>query len=65
MCDFAIKSSACCLYFSIILFQPFCFVFCSFPREKKENPVGARHGRRSRTLTKKEEAEFATGLMIG
>lgn len=37
-----------------------------FPREKKENPAGvAREGWRSRALTRYEDAEFATGLMIG
>ncbi|XP_026186465.1 centrosome and spindle pole-associated protein 1-like isoform X2 [Mastacembelus armatus] len=35
-------------------------------REKRENPVvGARGGRRLRALTKNEDAEFATGLIIG
>ncbi|XP_071313549.1 centrosome and spindle pole-associated protein 1-like isoform X2 [Trachinotus anak] len=35
-------------------------------REKRENPVGlAREGRRLRALTKNEDAEFATGLIIG
>ncbi|GAA6222637.1 centrosome and spindle pole associated protein 1-like [Lates japonicus] len=40
--------------------------YLTFPREKRENPVGfAREGRRWRALTKNEEAEFATGLIIG
>ncbi|XP_074530747.1 centrosome and spindle pole-associated protein 1-like [Halichoeres trimaculatus] len=35
-------------------------------REKGETPVGiAKEGWRSRALTKKEDAEFATGLIIG
>ncbi|XP_072252333.1 LOW QUALITY PROTEIN: centrosome and spindle pole-associated protein 1-like [Leuresthes tenuis] len=35
-------------------------------REKRENLVGiSREGRRSRTLCKNENTEFATGLMIG
>ncbi|XP_034453336.1 centrosome and spindle pole-associated protein 1-like isoform X4 [Hippoglossus hippoglossus] len=35
-------------------------------REKRENPFSfAREGRRSRTLAKYEDAEFATGLIIG
>lgn len=41
-------------------------LFISFPREKRENPAGfTREGRRLRVLTKNEEAEFATGLIIG
>ncbi|XP_027140182.1 centrosome and spindle pole associated protein 1 isoform X3 [Larimichthys crocea] len=35
-------------------------------RERRENPAGvAREGRRSRALTKDEDFEFATGLIIG
>uniref|UniRef100_A0A3B4UMY9 Centrosome and spindle pole associated protein 1 n=1 Tax=Seriola dumerili TaxID=41447 RepID=A0A3B4UMY9_SERDU len=35
-------------------------------REKRENPAGfAREGRRLRALTKNDDAEFATGLIIG
>ncbi|XP_078145290.1 centrosome and spindle pole-associated protein 1-like isoform X2 [Centroberyx gerrardi] len=38
----------------------------SHERERRENPAGgARGGRRSRAPTNKDEAEFATGLMIG
>ncbi|XP_044220221.1 centrosome and spindle pole-associated protein 1-like isoform X1 [Thunnus albacares] len=35
-------------------------------REKRDIPLGfAREGRRSRTLTRNDDAEFATGLIIG
>lgn len=41
-------------------------LFGSVPRERRENPAGvAREGRRSRVLTKDEDLEFATGLIIG
>lgn len=48
----------------IYYFLSICFCL-TFSREKRENPVGARDGRRSRTLTKNEDDEFATGLIIG
>lgn len=40
--------------------------YLAFHREKRENPGGVvKEGRRLRALTKNEEAEFATGLIIG
>lgn len=42
------------------------FVLFLFPREKRENPAGvAREGRRWRALTRNDDPEFATGLIIG
>lgn len=34
-------------------------------RERRESHINARAGRRSRVLTKNDDTEFATGLIIG
>lgn len=41
-------------------------VFLSSPRDKRIIPLGfASESRRSRALTKHDDAEFSTGLIIG
>ncbi|XP_029298029.1 centrosome and spindle pole associated protein 1-like isoform X2 [Cottoperca gobio] len=47
--------------FFVLIDHFLCFFSLSFPREKRDNLVG----RRSRALSKNEDAEFTTGLIIG